>query len=112
MTSPVSLFCDECGAANGMQAIVCFACNQPLNPSFLAPTIQAPITPVASMAFAPISTSTAEPLRSGTVLARRYRIEEEIGQGGFGIVYKARDIHWNRRVAIKQINLHASPWAF
>lgn len=107
MTSPVSLFCDECGAANGMQAIVCFACNQPLNPSFLAPTIQAPITPVASMALAPISTSTAEPLLPGTVLARRYRIEEEIGQGGFGIVYKARDINWNRRVAIKQINLHA-----
>jgi hypothetical protein len=107
MTSPVSLFCDECGAANGMQAIVCFACNQPLNLSFLAPTIQAPITPVASMVFAPISTSTAEPLLPGTVLAQRYRIEEEIGQGGFGIVYKARDINWNRRVAIKQINLHA-----
>ena len=41
------------------------------------------------------------------VLVQRYYIEEEIGQGGFGIVYKARDIHWNRRVAIKQINLHA-----
>jgi len=107
MTSPVLLFCDECGAGNGMQAIVCFACNQPLNPSFLAPTIQASITPVASMAFAPISTSTAEPLLQGMVLAQRYRIEEEIGQGGFGIVYKARDINWNRRVAIKQINLHA-----
>ena len=107
MSSPVSLFCDECGAANGLQAIVCFACNQPLNPSLLAPTLQAPITPVANMAIAPISTSSDEPLRPGTLLAQRYRIEEEIGQGGFGIVYKARDINWNRRVAIKQINLHA-----
>lgn len=107
MSSPVSLFCDECGAANGIQAIVCFACSQPLNPSLLASTVQAPITPVASMALAPISTSSDEPLRPGAVLAQRYRIEEEIGQGGFGIVYKARDTNWNKRVAIKQINLHA-----
>src|SRR5215831_7321954 len=107
MTSPVSLFCDERGASNGAQAIVCFACSQPLNPSRIAPTVQAPVTPVASMGLAPINTPSAEPLRPGSILVQRYRIEEEIGQGGFGIVYKARDINWNRRVAIKQINLHA-----
>ncbi len=55
---------------------------------------------------APISTHPGGPLRPGTMLAQRYYIEEEIGQGGFGIVYKARD-SWNRRVAIKQIDLHA-----
>jgi len=100
MISSLSFFCDECGAANGMQATVCFACNQPLNPFPLAPAVQAPMTPAS------ISTHSGGPLRPGTVLAQRYRIEEEIGQGGFGIVYKARD-SWNRRVAIKQIDLHA-----
>src|SRR5438477_189910 len=105
MISSFSFFCDECGAANGMQAAICFACKQPLNPPLLAPTTQTTITPVASMT--PASTHSGGPLRPGTVLAQRYHIEEEIGQGGFGIVYKARDIYWNRRVAIKQIDLHA-----
>jgi serine/threonine protein kinase len=107
MLSSLSFFCDECGAANAGQATVCFACNRPLNPSLLAPTIQTAITPVASMTPAPISTHSGGPLRPGTILAQRYRIEEEIGQGGFGIVYKAKDNNWNMRVAIKQINLRA-----
>src|SRR5262249_41115435 len=107
MISSFSFFCDECGAANGMQATVCFACSQPLNPPLLAPAIQTAITPAVSTAPALISTRSGGPLRPGTILAQRYRIEEEIGQGGFGIVYKARDINWNRRDAIKQIDLHA-----
>lgn len=31
----------------------------------------------------------------------RYRIEEELCQGGFGVVYRGRDLELNRRVAIK-----------
>jgi tRNA A-37 threonylcarbamoyl transferase component Bud32 len=31
----------------------------------------------------------------------RYRLEEEIGRGGIGVVYAARDCELNRRVAIK-----------
>src|SRR5215471_18318205 len=107
MISSYSFFCDECGAANAGQATVCFACSQPLNPPLLAPAIQTAITPIVSMTPAPISTHAGGPLRPGTMLAQRYHIEEEIGQGGFGTVYKARDIDWNRRVAIKQIDLHA-----
>jgi hypothetical protein len=49
MTFPVSLFCDECGAANGMQAIMCFACNQPLNLSFIAPNCTWPLAFLAQL---------------------------------------------------------------
>ena len=39
-------------------------------------------------------------------MQNRYKIECEIGQGGYSIVYKARDTrHRDRRVALKQTNL-------
>jgi serine/threonine protein kinase len=42
----------------------------------------------------------------GTLLARRYKIEQEIGRGGFSIVYRAIDLNARRReVAIKRIQL-------
>ncbi len=37
----------------------------------------------------------------GTILADRYKLTEEIGRGGFGMVYRARQINMDRDVAIK-----------
>jgi len=47
-------------------------------------------------------------LPRGFLLAYRYRILHQIGQGGFAIVYKAEDLFQkNRLLAIKQLNLGA-----
>jgi serine/threonine protein kinase len=45
---------------------------------------------------------------SGNVLQNRYEIEEMLGQGGFGAVYRARDNRLKKQVAIKE-TLHLKP---
>src|SRR5690554_84989 len=37
----------------------------------------------------------------GMVLAERYQLSEEIGRGGFGMVYRARQLNMDRDVALK-----------
>lgn len=75
------LYCPACGAANDSAEQHCFACQSSL---VLAGADKQPVT----------------------LLRRRYEILVQVGQGGFGAVYKARDTQeHNRLVAIKQINL-------
>src|SRR5437763_3294127 len=70
-------YCNTCGAANQEQAVQCFVCGVSL------------LASVQEM-----------------LLKQRYRVLGLVGQGGFGVVYKAEDIQFgNRLVAVKAINL-------
>jgi eukaryotic-like serine/threonine-protein kinase len=43
----------------------------------------------------------AEPLARGAVLNRRYRLDQEVGRGNMGIVYRGTDLELRRSVAVK-----------
>src|SRR6185437_6781778 len=74
------LYCPACGAANAPDDDACFACKKPL-------------------------TLPADAHGSGFLLHQRYGMLAQVGTGGFGAVYKARDTQAGGYVAIKQINL-------
>ncbi|MFW5927132.1 MAG: protein kinase domain-containing protein, partial [Wenzhouxiangella sp.] len=48
-------------------------------------------------------------LPTGTVLAERYRIEEVIGVGGMGMIYRARDLQLDADVALKLLRTDQRP---
>ena len=97
----LALFCDECGAELPAQATSCAVCRQYFGASVPSPQRAAVRTPLPL----PLATP-AGGVHPGSMLAQRYWIISQVGQGGFGAVYKAKDCsEKNKLVAIKQISL-------
>jgi serine/threonine protein kinase len=69
--------------------------------------LEPPVRPAVSGDTASIGSGLSAPraaLPAGTILANRYRIEEHIGQGGMGAVYRARDLVLDAEVAVKVLD--------
>ncbi len=83
-------FCDECGAH------LVSALNNAAT-SAIVPDPQA-----LRNALLPLA---QKKTGAGSLLAQRYRIVKQIGQGGFGSVYEAEDTLFGRTVAVKEMKL-------
>ncbi|MFM8319806.1 MAG: protein kinase domain-containing protein, partial [Chloroflexota bacterium] len=85
--------CPQCGARNNVTARFCNECGTPLLSGPGAPSGPARLS--------------QPQVTIGSILEGRYRIEHELGRGGFGAVYKAWDLRLSKAVAVKE-NLDAS----
>ena len=68
--------------------------------SYVCPTCQAPNDDTAETCFT-CGAALAVTVRLGSVVAGRYEIQQQLGKGGMGVVYRAHDRLLDEQVAIK-----------
>ncbi|NUQ73124.1 MAG: SUMF1/EgtB/PvdO family nonheme iron enzyme [Polyangiaceae bacterium] len=99
--SPGARFCASCGKQQISGATTMLAPSKSdrtqLAETQLAEAPKANITPLPPMRLLP-----------GTVLAGVYAVEDALGEGGMGVVYRARDLSRDRIVAVKCLHTNLS----
>lgn len=88
--------CPKCNSPNRTTARFCAVCGAPLLSGMEIPVSG----PGSSRRSSPRIVKSS--LSAEMVLEGRYRIEEELGHGGFGAVYRAWDIRLSKDVAVKE----------
>ncbi|HTJ80892.1 MAG TPA: response regulator [Polyangiaceae bacterium] len=73
--------------------------TKPVEPSVLVARIRSQLRQSSSAHHPNLNASLL--LEPGTMLDDKYRLVERIGQGGYGVVFKAKQVHLDRDVAVK-----------
>jgi eukaryotic-like serine/threonine-protein kinase len=105
--------CPNCGAPTEAQASFCGICGQRLTPAAALPLPGERKSLAAGRRSSPLDihqVDTKVDIRSATLLGRtlngRYVIDAKIGEGGFGAVWRGRQIATGRPVALKLLHPH------